>query len=94
MGWGVSDSYKWLAKPLWDSRPDVDCWEVVDADGGSVFFGGFDDVFTGKRQALLVASAPELLEALGLARQLSPTRLNGLANVRRTIREFAAAHSA
>ena len=36
---------------------------------------------------------PEMLEALGLARQLSPTRLNGLANVRRTIREFAAAHS-
>ena len=40
------------------------------------------------------AVEPELLEALGLARQLSPTRLNGLANVRRTIREFAAAHSA
>ena len=37
---------------------------------------------------------PELMEALGLARQLSPTRLNGLANVRRTIRDFAAAHSA
>ena len=37
---------------------------------------------------------PELLEALGLARQLSPTRLNGLAHVRRTIREFAAAHPA
>ena len=42
----------------------------------------------------IVEVEPELLEALGLARQLSPTRLNGLANVRRTIREFAAAHSA
>ena len=36
----------------------------------------------------------ELIEALGLARQLSPTRLDGLANIRRTIREFAAAHCA
>ena len=35
----------------------------------------------------------EAIEALGLARQISPTRLNGLANVRRTIGEFAAAHS-
>ena len=42
----------------------------------------------------IVAVEPELLESLGLARQLSPTRLNGLANVRRTIREFAVAPSA
>lgn len=41
----------------------------------------------------IVAVEPVLLESLGLARQLSPTRLNGLANVRRTIREFAAALS-
>ena len=42
----------------------------------------------------IVDVEPELFEALGLARQLSPTRLNGLANVRRVIREFAAAHCA
>ena len=41
----------------------------------------------------IVKVEPVLLESLGLARQLSPTRLNGLANVRRTIREFAAACS-
>jgi cysteine desulfuration protein SufE len=40
--------------------------------------------------AEIVSVEPILLEQLGLTRQLSPTRLNGLANVRRVIREFAA----
>ena len=42
----------------------------------------------------IVAVESRLIEALGLDRQISPTRLNGLANIHRTIREFAAAHSA
>ena len=42
----------------------------------------------------IVAVEPEMFEALGLARQLSPTRFNGLANVRRAIREFAESHRA
>ena len=37
----------------------------------------------------IVAVEPELMHELGLERQLSPTRLNGLANIRRVIREFA-----
>jgi cysteine desulfuration protein SufE len=37
----------------------------------------------------VAALEPGLFEELGLSRQLSPTRLNGLANVRRVIREFA-----
>ncbi len=41
----------------------------------------------------VAAVEPELMEALGLDRQISPTRLNGLAHIRRTIREFATAHS-
>jgi len=32
---------------------------------------------------------PEIFDALGISKNLTPTRLNGLANVRRTIREFA-----
>ena len=52
------------------------------------------EMYDGGGTEEIVAVEPELFEALGLARQLSPTRLNGLANVRRTIREFAAAHSA
>lgn len=39
-----------------------------------------------------VATDPEIFEALGIAKNLSPTRLNGLAGVRATIREFARKH--
>ncbi len=41
--------------------------------------------------AEVAAFEPTLCADLGLERNLSPTRLNGLANVRRVIREFAAA---
>ena len=51
------------------------------------------ELYNGGLAEEVVEVEPEILEALGLARQLSPTRLNGLANVRRTIREFAEAHS-
>lgn len=37
---------------------------------------------------------PEIVTALGLDRQLSPTRLNGLAKVAQTMRAFAQAHLA
>ena len=49
------------------------------------------ELYDGETAAEIVAVEPELMHELGLERQLSPTRLNGLANVRRTIREFAAA---
>ena len=52
------------------------------------------ELYDGEPVKEIVAVEPELIEALGLARQISPTRLGGLANVRRTIREFAVAHSA
>lgn len=50
------------------------------------------ELYDGESAAEVVAVEPELMPELGLERQLSPTRLNGLANVRRVIREFAAAH--
>ena len=50
------------------------------------------EMYDGEPVDEIVVVEPELLEALGLARQLSPTRLNGLASLRRAIREFAAAH--
>ena len=52
------------------------------------------ELYDGEPADEIVAVELELLESLGLARQLSPTRLNGLASLRRTIREFAAAHGA
>ena len=50
------------------------------------------ELYDGEPPAEVAAVEPELMHELGLERQLSPTRLNGLANVRRTIREFATAH--
>ncbi len=52
------------------------------------------ELYDGGPAEEIISVEPELLEALGLDRQLSPTRLDGLASVRRTIREFAAALSA
>ena len=51
------------------------------------------ELYDGGAAGEIVAEELELIEALGLDRQISPTRLNGLANIRRTIREFAAAQS-
>ena len=49
------------------------------------------DFYSGATPADVVATEPRLLEELGLAQNLSPTRLNGLRSVRAKIREFAAA---
>ena len=48
-------------------------------------------LYEGETPADIAAWEPGLVEALGLDRQLSPTRLHGLAHIRRAIREFAAA---
>lgn len=47
------------------------------------------ELYEGEPPAEVAAVEPALFDELGLSRQLSPTRLNGLANVRRVIREFA-----
>ena len=48
-------------------------------------------LYEGETPAAVLAWEPGLIEALGLDRQLSPTRLHGLAHIRRAIRDFAAA---
>lgn len=52
------------------------------------------DLYSGATPAEIVAIEPVLIEELGLTRQLSPTRLNGLRSVRAKIREFAVAQAA
>jgi len=52
------------------------------------------DLYTGATPTEVVATEPTLLEAIGLARNLSPTRLNGLRSVRAKIRDFAATQPA
>lgn len=48
-------------------------------------------VYDGTPPAEAAACECGILESLGLTRQISPTRLNGLANVAHRIRELAAA---
>jgi cysteine desulfuration protein SufE len=47
------------------------------------------DLYSGAPAAEVVAVEPELWDRCGLARQLTPTRLNGLAALRKRIRELA-----
>jgi len=47
------------------------------------------DFYSDAPPAEITATEPMLFEALGLARNLSPTRLNGLRSVRAKIREYA-----
>lgn len=49
------------------------------------------ELYEGETPADILAWEPGFLEALGLDRQLSPTRLHGVAHLRRAIRHFAAA---
>lgn len=50
------------------------------------------DLYSGSPPAEVAATEPVLLEQLGLDRNLSPTRLNGLRSVRAKIREFCITH--
>lgn len=49
------------------------------------------DFYSGATAAEVAATEPALIEQIGLDRNLSPTRLNGLRSVRARIRDFAAA---
>ncbi|AOS43454.1 Cysteine desulfuration protein SufE [Lacunisphaera limnophila] len=49
------------------------------------------DFYSAAAPADVAATEPELFEKLGLARNLTPTRLNGLRSVRARIRDYAAA---
>jgi cysteine desulfuration protein SufE len=50
------------------------------------------DFYSNAAPAEVAATEPALLEELGLAQNLSPTRLNGLRSVRAKIRDFATTH--
>ena len=82
-------SQVWVVGALRDGRCQFRC----DADGplvkGLVAF--LCEFFSGATPAEIAASNADPLEAVGLMRNLSPTRHNGLAAVRARIRELAAA---
>jgi cysteine desulfuration protein SufE len=47
------------------------------------------ELYDGEPAAEIAATEPELFETLGFARTLSPTRLNGVAQIRGVMRGFA-----
>ena len=47
------------------------------------------ELYDGASPEEIILVEPEIFEALGIAAHLTPTRLNGLAHVRRAIRDFA-----
>ncbi len=84
-------SLAWVVSEVRDGR----CVFRADADSPLVrgLLALLTDLYNGAMPAEVVATEPALIEQLGLDRQLSPTRLNGLRSVRAKIREFAATNS-
>ena len=82
-------SLAWVAAELREGR----CYFRSDADSPLVrgLLALLCDCYSGATPAEVAATEPVLLEQLGLAKNLSPTRLNGLRSVRAKIRDFALA---
>ena len=83
-------SQAWIAAELREGR----CYFRSDADSPLVrgLLKLICELYNGTTPTEVSATEPALFEELGLARNLSPTRLNGLRSVRAKIREFAADH--
>lgn len=83
-------SQAWVAGEVRAGR----CTFRTDADSPLVrgLLALLSDLYNGATPIEVAATEPALIEALGLDRQLSPTRLNGLRSVRAKMREFALAH--
>ncbi len=83
-------SLAWVVGEMRDGR----CFFRCDADSPLVrgLIVLLCDFYSDASPADVVATEPELFEQLGLARNLSPTRLNGLKSVRAAIRAFATEH--
>ncbi len=77
----------WLVGRLEESR----CRFRMDADSPLVkgVVALLCELYDNAPPEEVLSVEPELLEALAISAQLSPTRLNGLANVRGTFREIA-----
>jgi cysteine desulfuration protein SufE len=84
-------SVVWLVGELHAGR----CYFRSDADSPVVrgLLAFLSDFFSGAPVGEVAASELEPLDALGITRNLSPTRRNGLAAARKAIRAFAQNHS-
>jgi cysteine desulfuration protein SufE len=83
-------SQAWIVAELRDGL----CYFRSDADSPLVrgLLKLICELYNNATPAEVSATEPALFEELGLARNLSPTRLNGLRSVRAKIREFADDH--
>jgi len=77
----------WLTGTLENGR----CRYRVDADSPMVkgLVAALCELYDGATPEEIISMEPEIFETLGIANNLTPTRLNGLASVRRVIRDFA-----
>ena len=84
-------SLAWVVAELREGR----CYFRSDADSPLVrgLLALLCDFYSEATPADVAATEPVLLEQLGLAKNLSPTRLNGLRSVRAKIRDFATAQA-
>lgn len=84
-------SLAWVAGEVRDGR----CHFRSDADSPLVrgLLVLLCDLYSGATPAEVTITEPVLLEQLGLAQNLSPTRLNGLRSVRAKIRDFASSQT-
>jgi cysteine desulfuration protein SufE len=80
----------WLVGELEDGR----CRFRMDADSPLVkgLAALLCELYDGGTPSDVTAWEPHLMEALGFSRNLSPTRLNGMAQIRVAIRNFATQH--
>lgn len=85
-------SLAWIAVDVREGR----CYFRSDADSPLVrgLLRLLCDLYSGATSAEVATTEPVLFEELGLAKNLSPTRLNGLRSVRAKIRDFALAQPA
>lgn len=74
---------------------DDGCWFRLDAESALVkgLAGLVCEVYDGALPAEIVAHDTVILDTLRLTATLSPTRQNGLSQVRRAIQAFAAQHA-
>jgi len=81
----------WIAARVEEGR----CRFRMQAESALVrgLIGLLCDLYDDATPAEVAAIEPEIFEALGIARNLTPTRLNGLAAVRGFLREFALRHA-
>lgn len=83
-------SLAWVTGEMRDGR----CYFLSDADSPLVrgLLKLLCDFYSEAAPTDVAATEPTLIEDLGLARNLTPTRLNGLRSVRAKIRDFALSH--